>query len=455
MTKEWARNLKLLGLLGVVVALLSFAYHLSAIFNPLLIALLLAYISDPIITRLEKVFRHRLLAIGFIVGYLLILFILIPVLLFGRLKTEAVSLVVALAGESSTDLNGNGAWDAGERFTDLNGDGRASPGELFLDTNGNGRFDRFEDGYFYAVLDRTKGWASGMDESTRTFMRDALDLDEVIAYVKSNLKQIATAGTRAGGWVVETLVSSFQGALDVLSILVLVPFYTFFLLYEWNDVKRRVSGLLPGRYRSRILDILGKIDLAVSAFFRGRLIICLVKGAVTAFGLWLCGIRFWFLIGFMAGFVSVIPVVGPVVGAIPSLTLAVIDYHGSLGRIVAVLLVFAFVEGLEGAVLTPVVLGKETGLHPVTLILSFLVFGKLFGLFGVLMAVPLMAIVKILVAEFVMPLVDELAQETPDEGDAAASAPEEAAETKEEAKRDEGQVSVAKATETRRKKRRR
>ncbi len=403
------RTLRIIALVILVVLLLGVAYQLSSIFNPLLIALLLAYISDPLISRLEKVFRHRLAAIISIYIYLLVLFILIPALVMGRFYSESSSLVVTLFGESSTDLNMNGKWDPGEFYTDLNGDRKAQANEMFADTNRNGKFDSFESGYIYKLLDRARVYGRSYD--AEGYFRKAIDIDEAIGYVKKNIRQIASASTRATGWFFATVALSVQEVFSYLSFVVLIPIYTFFFLYEWNDIKRTLAKYLPGLYRDRIVDIVSKIDRAVSSFFRGRLIICIIKSLLTAFGLWICGIRFAFFIGLVAGFLSFIPFLGVIMGAIPSVTFVIVDHHGSILLFVGVALVFAAVEALEGVVLTPWILGKETGLHPITLILSFMVFGKLLGLFGLLMAVPLTAIVKILGKEFLLPIIEEFAQE--------------------------------------------
>mgnify|MGYP006281056843 CR=1 FL=1 len=403
------RNYRLLALLILCLLLLAAAYRLSSIFNPLIIAFLLAYISDPLISRLEKIFKHRLAAIISIYLYLLILFILVPTLVVGRLYTESSSLFVTLFGERSTDVNENGVPDPNEDFTDLNGDGKAQPRELFIDTNGNGKFERFEDGYVYQVLDRLKEY--GRSYASESYLKRYLNLDEAISYVKENLRQIATASTKFTSWLFTTIALSLKGVFTYISIVVLVPIYTFFFLYEWNDIKRTLLRYLPGLYRERIRAIVSKIDLAVSSFFRGRLIICIVKSLLNALGLWLCGIRFAFFIGLLAGFLSFVPFFGVIIGAIPAVIFVIVDHQASILLLIAVALVFAIVEALEGFVLTPWILGSETGLHPITLILSFLIFGKLFGLFGLLLAVPLTAIAKILGKEFLLPIIEEFARE--------------------------------------------
>jgi predicted PurR-regulated permease PerM len=192
----------------------------------------------------------------------------------------------------------------------------------------------------------------------------------------------------------------------------LVPVYTFFLLLSLSDLRERLRELLPGRYRTRILDIGAKIDRSLAAFFRGRLAIAILKGLATWLGLWIVGVPFAFFIGLVAGALSIIPFLGPIVGGVLALALAYEGEGGYGGRVVGVIVTFGVAETLEN-LLYPVLIGREVGLHPLALILSLFAFGKLFGLFGVLLAVPIACVLKILLAELLLPVLRQLAQEAP------------------------------------------
>jgi predicted PurR-regulated permease PerM len=208
-------------------------------------------------------------------------------------------------------------------------------------------------------------------------------------------------------------LKTFLGTVkNFLGYVLLVPVYTFFLLLSLSDLRERARALLPGRYRARILDVLTKIDRAVAAFFRGRVLIGIGKGFLIWLGLAIVGVRFSFFIGMGAGLLSIIPFVGPLVGGALSLVLAYEGTGSYLGRAVGVLVTFSAAEALEAAAF-PVVIGRETGLHPLALILALFAFGNLFGLFGVLLAIPIACVVKILFVEFVLPELRELAQEEP------------------------------------------
>ncbi len=392
-------------MLGVV---LLFVYWLSDVFAPLFTGILLAYIIAPIISRLESVFRNRLLSIIFIYIYILVLVVLVPFILGSMLYNQGYSLFVTLVGEVRTDTDGNGRWDPGEAFTDLNGDGKPQPSELFIDANSNGRFDP---GYIDRFLEFSERIMHDLGPRIKEWADVEVDVEQALSYVKGNIRQIAATSTKATRWLISGILSGVQGVFDVVSWLVLVPMYTFYLLYEWSDLKRSVAAYLPGRYRKRILQVVGRIDRAVSSFFRGRLLIALIKGGLISIGLFVVGVKFAFVLGMMAGFLSVIPFVGVIISAIPCMMFVVIDYNADLYRILGVLAVFSFAEAVEGFVLTPYILGKETGLHPVTLILAMLIAGKLLGMIGLLMAVPLASIVKILFEEFALPVLEELARE--------------------------------------------
>ena len=194
----------------------------------------------------------------------------------------------------------------------------------------------------------------------------------------------------------------------------LCPLYIFYLLLEIDPLIEKARRLIPGKQRPRVERIFGKVDRTIAAFFRGRLTICVVKGLGTSIGLMICGVPFALPLGIAAGFLALVPYVGIWFSIIPTLILAWLD-AGTITALLAVGGVFAVMEVLEGFVLIPKLLGKEVGLHPLTVIVTMLIFAELLGFIGILLSVPLAAIAKILLEEFVMPLVEEFAAEKPDE----------------------------------------
>lgn len=294
----------------------------------------------------------------------------------------------------------------------------------YLDVNQNGQIDPSDPEFsresgrwrptsrFAGIVRRVPGYLEDIKEQLEGRLPTSVErkeLEKLADQVQSASASLASAGASIWQWVHESL---FGGIARIVLYLVLVPVYTFFLLRGYDDIVRQVRGLLPGLHRDRIESIMGRIDRAVAAFFRGRLLVAILKGGITAIGLAIFGVDFALTIGLVAGILSLVPAVGPIVG----MGLAVICGYGPDGewghRIVGSGVVFVVAEAVE-AVLNPVLLGREVGLHPVTLLVSLFLFGDLFGLFGVLLAVPLAAIVKILGAEFILPELRLLAAEQP------------------------------------------
>jgi predicted PurR-regulated permease PerM len=179
-------------------------------------------------------------------------------------------------------------------------------------------------------------------------------------------------------------------------------------MLRFDTIRSLPQRYLPAANRDFILNILRRIDSAVSNFFRGRLLVCLVSAVVSSFGLWLSGLDYWLLLGIAAGVLGFIPIIGVLVTIIPSCAFALLTSHpwGSLiGVLITFLVVQAVVEPLAGTL----ILSHEVKLHPVAILVALLAGGSVFGVFGVIVSVPVAAVIKILAGEFVMPPLEDLA----------------------------------------------
>jgi predicted PurR-regulated permease PerM len=181
-----------------------------------------------------------------------------------------------------------------------------------------------------------------------------------------------------------------------------------------SDIRDRTFAMLPGRYRDRIVLILVQIDEAVSAFFRGRLIIMVIKAVVTSVALAIVGLPYALLLGLITGVGSLIPIAGFLMGIIPAVLIALFD-SGSVTLALIVAGIFLVIEIVENYWLTPWVLKDRVGLHSVTILVSVFAAGALFGFVGMLLAVPITSIAKILFCEFILPEIRAFAAEKPEE----------------------------------------
>lgn len=208
---------------------------------------------------------------------------------------------------------------------------------------------------------------------------------------------------RAASWFGERATAPLASAFSFLSYLFLVPIYAFYFLEKIPALYATVPSLIPPGIRAKSLAILARIDTAMAGFIFGRSLVCLLKAGVIALGLWLLDVPYAFLLGFSAGILSLLPAASLFgVGGVALMLASAQD--ASTSTLVGVAVVFVLSEVIEG-VLSPVILGRTASLHPVMIIFAILAFGKLLGLFGVLLAVPLASATKILWTDLARPYI--------------------------------------------------
>jgi len=189
-----------------------------------------------------------------------------------------------------------------------------------------------------------------------------------------------------------------QGAYTIVMFLgglVLIPFFTFFLLRDFDKMADVIQNLIPHRHQEWARKTWTEIDETLSGWIRGQLLVMLVLGTLYSTGYVLVGIPLGLVIGMVTGLMAFIPYLGAALGFAMALTMAFLDWQGWT-HVLGVAGVFATVQTLDGLFITPNILGYETGLSPAVVVLALLVFGKLFGPVGVLLAVPVAGIIHVL-----------------------------------------------------------
>ncbi|MFW5829735.1 MAG: AI-2E family transporter, partial [Planctomycetota bacterium] len=190
---------------------------------------------------------------------------------------------------------------------------------------------------------------------------------------------------------------------------ILVPIYAFFLTLGMPGVRATLRKYAPTRGRARLFRLTHEIERIVAAFFRGRLIVCLVCGLLVAAGFIALDVPYALLFGFAIGLATAIPLSG-LLFLVPAMLLVLAEGgDGLLLRSSLVLAVYAVVQTLEATVFTPWIMGREVELHPVVLILALVFLGSLMGILGLLLAVPIAATLRILLREFALPQVRSMA----------------------------------------------
>lgn len=225
-----------------------------------------------------------------------------------------------------------------------------------------------------------------------------------MGFVVSNIGQIAGAGQNVGlkaADVVGSLLSWLLSSAVFIGDVALFLFMTIYLLNDYDHIIRACDDLTPPRFRKTLRRTMRKIDLQLRAFFRGQGMVCLCLGTMYGTGLVLCEAPFAVPLAIFGGVASFVPYLGLALTILPASLLTILvhglDWH--LGGVVATFCVANF---LEGNFITPAIVGKQVGLAPVWVILAIMVFGGTFGFTGLLLAVPLAAVLKVIAEELLV-----------------------------------------------------
>jgi predicted PurR-regulated permease PerM len=214
--------------------------------------------------------------------------------------------------------------------------------------------------------------------------------------VRQQLFALGQTIQERGGEILNGVLSSAMSLVNVMVLIVVVPVVTFYLLLDWDGMVARIDDLIPRDHAPTIRQLMSEIDRTLASFIRGQGTVCLILGVAYAVALGLVGLNFGLVVGFVAGMISFIPYVGALVGGVLALGLALFQFWGDWLMLGAVAAIFAAGQFIEGNILSPKLVGSSVGLHPVWLIFALSVFGSVFGFVGMLVAVPVAAMIGVL-----------------------------------------------------------
>lgn len=327
----------------IIIASAYLVYLLTPILTPFLVSAFLAYLGDPAVDKLQTIKFSRTLSVVFVFFLMLIIGLCFLLIIVPLIEEQIRQLIVRIPFMID--------WLQSELIPWLS--------------------QRF-----------------GLEVET-------MNLDEI---KQSLIGQWQTLGNVMAQFMAKVSASG-QVLLLWVSYLLLIPVVTFYLLRDWDLLVARVGELIPQKYTSTVNKLVKDCDAVLSEFLRGQLFVMVAQGVFYSVGLWLVGLEFSLLIGLTAGLVSFVPYLGFIVGFGIAGIAGFMQFHDFI-YIFYILVVFGVGQMLEGMVLTPLLVGDKIGLHPVAVIFAVMAGAQLFGFFGMLIALPLAAVITVLLRHF-------------------------------------------------------
>jgi predicted PurR-regulated permease PerM len=261
------------------------------------------------------------------------------------------------------------------------------------------------------LTNRISQWFTNLLQSLPSVLSDRFGVqtssDELNTQVQTQLQGFLTNALESVNGLLQRLARDgpsvlLTGATNVLSTtaqIFLILLTSAYFLYDYPRFTANFKRFVPVRYRPVYEDISAKTDMAVGGYLRGQLLITLIIGVLIFVGLLIVGVPFALPIAFLAALFNLVPYLGPIVGMIPAVLLG---FTVSPLTALFAVVVFIVANQIEGNILAPYILSKNTNLHPVTVLLAILVGAGLFGLLGALLAVPVSALLKVILEEYLL-----------------------------------------------------
>ncbi len=385
-------GLALATLVALIVALVwglgQVVQILSPVLWPLAVAGVLAYLLDPVVDWLEKkqVPRTRAIICVFVLALLMIAAVFASVI--PQIVLQTRELVAKVPDYTARMEERVQKWIENpprlvQKFLRSEAD-RTAPNSSFVTTND-------------AAVVVTNSAPALVDAGTNSpaFLGGTLD--------KHTLQSATSWLPVAGKWLfgqVGRVVSWF----GVLAGLALIPIYTFYLLLEKRGIESNWTDYLPivdSKLKEELVFILRSINEYLIAFFRGQVLVALCDAVLYTIGFLIIGLPYAVLLGFSAVFLTLVPFLGAIVLCVAALIIALVQYGDWLHPLY-VLIVFAIVQTLEGLVISPKIMGDRVGLHPLTIMIAVMAGTTLLGgLLGGILAIPLTAVLRVLMGRYV------------------------------------------------------
>ena len=224
---------------------------------------------------------------------------------------------------------------------------------------------------------------------------DPKKVEEILNEVLARFGELPMKSLQFSGKLLWGSISNLFNIILMVANFIIIPVVMFYLLRDFDSINKRLLDMIPPRLQAKTRELILEVDRVLASFVRGQLMVVTLMGLMYSFGLYLCDTPMSLSLGLMAGLVNLVPYLGLILGFAPAAILTSIHTQEWLS-VFGVAGVFAFVQVIEGMVITPRIVGENIGLHPVAVIFAVLLGGELFGVVGMILGVPAVAVLNVL-----------------------------------------------------------
>lgn len=325
-----------------ITLLFGLIYLLQPILTPFLVGMAFAYLGDPLVDRLERFVGRT--------GGVVIVFLLFALILMAGVLLLLPMLLSELA----------------------------------------------------SLIQSVPNFIRWLQETTSPFLLANFGVDPFDFNLEALAKQFKEDWQKVGDIAKALLGQATASGFALLALLTniaLIPVVSFYLMRDWDTLVAYIRDVLPRGSEQTVVSLVSECDEVLSAFLRGQMLVMALLGAIYSIGLMIVGLELALLIGMLAGLASIVPYLGFIVGITAASIAGVIQYQ-ELFPLVYIAIVFGIGQAMEGMVLTPLLVGDRIGLHPVAVIFAILAGGQLFGFTGILLALPVAAVIMVFLRHY-------------------------------------------------------
>lgn len=322
-------------------AAVGFIGLFQPILLPFVLGAVIGYLLDPVADKLQALGMSRIIATVMVLSAFIIVIALICVMSFPLLAQQLTGFINALPG----------------------------------------------------YIDQARAMVDGFVDNLQSRFGERIDP----TVIQAGANDVAVSAVNWTSGFIKGILTRSLAIFDIISFLVITPVVAFYMLKDWDAMVARIDSYLPLRYAPTIRGLFVQMDDSISGFLRGQAIVCVTLGLMYGVMLSIAGVNFGLLIGLVAGILSFIPYVGTLTGFLIAMIVTYFQYSGDVTQLMIVAGIFALGQFIEGNFLTPKMVGEKVGLHPVWVIFALMAGGSLFGFVGVMIAVPLAAVLGVLI----------------------------------------------------------